>query len=64
MLGGDRWLKKQGNKLIDEKGYEYKAYTVYIVAENKKLEFQASQFLHPSIPEFSFFPEDIGPLHL
>jgi len=39
-------LEKQGDKLVDEKGYEYKAYTIYVIAENAKIEFQASSLLN------------------
>ena len=39
-------LEKQGDKLVDEKGYEYKAYTVYVIAETAKIEFQASALLN------------------
>jgi len=39
-------LEKQGDKLVDEKGYEYKAYTIYVIAETAKIEFQASALLN------------------
>jgi len=39
-------LEKQGDKLVDEKGYEYKAYTIYVIAESTKIEFQASSLLN------------------
>jgi hypothetical protein len=39
-------LEKQGDKLVDEKGYEYKGYTIYVIAETAKIEFQASALLN------------------